>query len=45
MSGNYTKLIDKARKLKALADRGKDGEMASAKRFYQEFLHKNNITY
>jgi len=37
-------LIDKARKLKALADRGKGGEMDTAKRFYDEFLHKNNIS-
>lgn len=44
MDGGYTKLIDKARKLKALADRGKDGEMESAKRFYDEFLNKNNIS-
>lgn len=44
MNGGYTKLIDKARKLKALAERGKDGEMESAKRFYEEFLHKNNIS-
>jgi len=44
MDGGYTKLIDKARKLKALADRGNGGEMDTAKRFYEEFLHKNNIS-
>lgn len=44
MDGGYTKLIDKARKLKALADRGNGGEMESAKRFYDEFINKNNIS-
>jgi len=42
--GVYEKIIDKARKLKALAERGKDGEMESAKRFYESFLNKNKIS-
>lgn len=44
MSVGYAKLIDKARKLKALADRGNAGERDTAERFYLDFLKKNNIT-
>lgn len=40
----HTKLIDKAKKLKALADRGDSGEADNAAAFYYDFLKKNNIT-
>lgn len=43
MSVGYAKLIDKARKLKALADRGNGGEMDTAKRFYKKFIFENKI--
>ena len=41
---SYAKLIDKAKKLKALADRGVGGESDSAKHFYETFLSNNNIS-
>jgi hypothetical protein len=44
MAVGYAKLLDKARKLKALADRGNEGERESAKKFYSDFLKKNSIS-
>lgn len=38
------KLIDKARKLKALAERGNGGEQDTAKRFYRKFIKDNKIS-
>jgi hypothetical protein len=38
------KLIDKARKLKALAERGNGGEQDTAKRFYRKFIKENKIS-
>ena len=38
------KKIQKAKKLKALADRGDGGERESAKTFYEDYLKKNNLT-
>jgi len=40
---SYAKLLDKARKLKALADRGEKHERDSAMDFYEEFIKKHNI--
>ena len=37
------KKIQKAKKLKALADRGDGGERESAKTFYEDYLKKNNF--
>lgn len=38
------KKIQKAKKLKALADRGFGSEKDSARRFYEEYLKKHNLT-
>lgn len=40
---SYEKLLSKARKLKALADRGIEEEKESAKRFYKDFIDKHGI--
>jgi hypothetical protein len=40
---SYAKLIEKAKKLKALADRGIAGEKKSAENFYRDFIAKHNI--
>lgn len=40
---SYAKLLEKAKKLKALADRGIGGEKASAEAFYRDFIAKHNI--
>ena len=39
-----TEIIDKALKLKALSERGVGGEAENAKRFYDTFKTKHNIT-
>lgn len=41
---SYEKLLSKARKLKALADRGIEEEKESAKRFYKDFIDKHGIS-
>lgn len=40
---SYAKLIEKAKRLKALADRGEGGEKTNAEMFYREFIAKYNI--
>ena len=40
---SYAKLIEKAKRLKALADRGEGGEKVNAEMFYREFIAKYNI--
>lgn len=40
---SYHKKIDKAKKLKALADRGDGGEMDSARDFYYKYLKEHGI--
>jgi len=37
-------LIEKAKKLKALADRGIEGEKSSAENFYKEFMEKHSLS-
>lgn len=37
-------VIDKAKKLLALAEKGVDGEKETASRFLEKFLHKNGLT-
>lgn len=44
MTPNRAKILDKAKKLKALADRGVDGEMESAKNMLTKYMEKHNIT-
>ncbi len=44
MSVSRNKILDKAKKLKALADRGVDGEMESAKAMLAKYMEKHNIT-
>ena len=41
---SYHKKIDKAKKLKALADRGDGGEMDSARDFYYKYLNEHGIS-
>ncbi len=40
---NKEKLKSKARKLKALADRGNEGEKKNAERMYREFIEKHKL--
>jgi len=40
---SHNKLLDKAKKLKALADRGVEGEGDSAKAFYKKFIEEHGI--
>ena len=42
-SVSYKKLISKAKKLKALAERGVVNERESAQNFYNEFVEKHDI--
>jgi len=44
MSKDRQKILDTAKKLKELADRGVDGEMASAKVMLAKYMEKHNIT-
>lgn len=41
---NKKELIEKAKKLKALADRGEEGEKSSAENFYKEFMEKHGLS-
>ena len=41
---NKKELIEKAKKLKALADRGIEGEKSSAENFYKEFMEKHGLS-
>jgi hypothetical protein len=43
MSGERAKILDKAKKLKELADRGYDGEKDNAKDFLEKYMKKHNI--
>jgi len=44
MNTERSKIIDKAKKLKELADRGVGGEKENAKRMYDAYKKKHNIT-
>lgn len=44
MSEERAKIIDKAKKLKELADRGVGGEKENAKRMYEAYKKKHNLT-
>jgi hypothetical protein len=44
MSTERDKIIDKAKKLKELADRGVDGEKETAQRMYDSYKQKHNLT-
>jgi hypothetical protein len=44
MSEERYKILDKAKKLKELADRGIDGEMTNAKDMLEKYMKKHNIT-
>ncbi len=44
MNKEREKIIDKAKKLKELADRGVDGEKETAKRMYDAYKKKHNLT-
>lgn len=43
MSKERTKILDKAKKLKELADRGYEGEKDNAKDFLEKYIKKHNI--
>lgn len=43
MTEERAKILDKAKKLKELADRGIDGEMDNAKVFLDKYMKKHNI--
>jgi hypothetical protein len=45
MSAERKKILDKAKKLKELADRGVGGEMANAKEMLSKYMEKHNITF
>ena len=44
MSSKRSEVLDKAKKLKALADRGVGGEMANAKVMFDKYKQKHSIT-
>lgn len=44
MSSDRTKILDKAKKLKELADRGVDGEQVNAKDMLEKYMAKHNIS-
>jgi len=44
MSEERARIIDKAKKLKELADRGIDGEKETAQRMYDAYKKKHNLT-
>lgn len=44
MSSERSKIIDKAKKLRELANRGIDGEKETAKRMYDAYKEKHNLT-
>lgn len=44
MDKERARIIDKAKKLKELADRGVDGEKETAKRMYDAYKKKHNLT-
>jgi len=44
MSEERYKILDKAKKLKELADRGVGGEMENAKDMLEKYMKKHNIT-
>lgn len=44
MSEERARIIDKAKKLKELADRGVDGEKETAQRMYDAYKKKHNLT-
>ncbi len=43
MTEERRKILDKAKKLKELADRGVDGEMANAKDMLEKYMKKHDI--
>lgn len=44
MSSERTKILDRAKKLKELADRGIDGEQVNAKDMLEKYMAKHNIS-
>lgn len=45
MSSERTKILDKAKKLKELADRGVGGEQDNAKDMLEKYMAKHNISF
>ena len=43
MSSERTKILDRAKKLKELADRGIDGEQVNAKDMLEKYMAKHNV--